>query len=165
MHSLDMGVPIQSMFMTDDNDYLWVTTSDGRIRRVNVDTFAVDLTAMVPATQSSATVAATVSAAIPVAGSSSSIVATGADGVLRVFDSGAQRGFSSGDLYPPAPANLTPVFATPDAVWATVGMYSSSCMVRLTYDYTGFSSFAQNCPNGLNGPWGLPSPEWKVDAG
>jgi hypothetical protein len=165
VRSLDMGVPIQSMFMTDDNDYLWVTTSDGRIRRVNVDTFAVDMTAMVPTTQSSATVAATVLAAIPVAGSSSTIVATGADGVIRIFDGSKQRGFSSADLYPTVPASLTPVFATPDVVWAIVGTYASTCMLRLTYDYTGFSSFAQTCNNGFNGPWDLPSPEVKLDAG
>jgi hypothetical protein len=153
------------MFMTDDDDYLWVTTTDGRISRVNVDTFAIDMTVTVPATQTSSTVAATTLTAIPVAGSSSTIVATGADGILRIFDSGTQRGFSSADLYPYTPASLTPVFATPDVVWATVGNYASSCMLRLTYDYTGFSSFAETCNNGFNGPWGLPSPEFTVDAG
>lgn len=166
VRSLDMGVQIKSLFMTDDNDYLWVATSDGRISRVNADTFAIDMTAKVPVTQGSSSVnTSTYPAAIPVAGTSSTIVASGSDGVLRIFDGGAQRGFSSGDLYPPAPANLTPVFATPDAVWATVGIIGSTCMARLTYDYTGFSSFAQTCNNALNGPWGLPSPEVKVDAG
>lgn len=162
VHSLDMGVQIQSLFITDDNDYLWVATSDGRISRVNVDTFAIDMTAVVSAAQGSSSLAP---AAIPVAGTSSTIIASGTDGVLRIFDGGAQRGFSSGDLYPPTPANLIPVFATPDAVWATVGSNGSGCMVRLTYDYTGFSSFAQTCNNGLNGPWDLQSPEVKLDAG
>jgi len=165
VHNLDLSAAIQSMFMTDDDDYLWVTTTDGRISRVNVDTFAIDMTVTVPATQTSSTVAATTLTAIPVAGSSSTIVATGADGILRIFDSGTQRGFSSADLYPYTPASLTPVFATPDVVWATVGNYASSCMLRLTYDYTGFSSFAETCNNGFNGPWGLPSPEFTVDAG
>jgi hypothetical protein len=98
--------------------------------------------------------------AISVPGTSNTIVAAGSDGVVRIFDAGVQRGFSSGDLFP-APPNLTPIFATPDVVWAVVTVNSSSCLVRLTWDYTGFSGFAQTC----NGPWGLPSPEVKVDAG
>jgi hypothetical protein len=162
MHSLDLGSAIQSLFMTDDNDYLWVATTDGRISRVNADTFKIDMTAKVPISQTSAS---TRIAAIPVAGTSGSIVATGTDGVLRIFDGTTQRGFSSSDLFPAPPAELIPVFATPDAVWATVGIYASSCMVRLTFDYTGFSSFAQTCGNALNGPWGIPSPEVKIDAG
>jgi hypothetical protein len=161
LRSVDLGARIANFFRTDDNQYLWVVTTDGRIRRVNIDSFAIDLTPVVPISPS--LIGSPV--VIPVPGTSGTIIAAGTDGVLRVFDGNAQRGFSTADLFPAPPQPLTPIFATPDAVWATTGYYSSGCMLRLTYDYTGFSSFAQTCNNNLTGPWGLPSPEVKVDAG
>jgi hypothetical protein len=161
VRSLDLGSTVQSLFMTDDNAYLWVSTIDGRISRVNADTFAINMTAAIPGPLSEYSTPA----AIPVPGTSSTIAAAGADGVVRIFDSGVQRGFSSADLYPAAPGNLTPIFATPGAVWAEQGTIYPSCFVRLTWDYTGFSGFAQTCDNVSSSPWELPSPELKMDAG
>jgi hypothetical protein len=161
-HSLDLGSAIQALFLTDDNAYLWVTTLDGRVTRVNPDTFAADATATLPGPLNGYS---SQPAAIPVPGTSSTIVAAGTDGVLRIFDSGVQRGFSSADLYPAVPAGLTPLFATPNAVWAETGINAPNCFVRLTWDYTGFSGFAQTCANNTTSPWQLPSPELKMDAG
>jgi hypothetical protein len=129
---VDLGSNIQSLFMTDDGAYLWVSTMDGRISRVNADTFAIDVTAMIPGPLSQYSWTPT---AIAVPGTSSTIVAAGVDGIVRIFDSGVQRGFSSADLYPAAPGNLTPIFATPNAVWAEQGVNSSNCIVRFTWDY------------------------------
>jgi hypothetical protein len=158
LRTLDLGAKIMSFFLTDDNAYFWVTTVDGKITRVNVDSFAVDMTATVPVSSS----VSTTITAIPVAGGSSTIVAAGGDGTVRIFDGGSQRGFSSVDLLPAPPQYLVPVFATPDTVWTTAGY---NCMVRLSYDYTGFSSFTEICNNSVNGPWGLQSDEVKLDAG
>ena len=161
VHSVDLGSTIVSLFMTDDQAYLWVSTMDGRISRVNVNTFAIDMTATTPGPLSQYIFVPT---AIPVPGTSATIVAAGSDGILRIFDSGVQRGFSSADLYPAAPGNLIPIFATPDAVWAEVGTPNPTCIVRFTWDYTGLSGFTQTCGNASD-PWELPSPELKMDAG
>jgi hypothetical protein len=163
LRTMDMGAPVLSMAKTDDNAYLWVITLDGRIRRVNIDTFAVDTTATVPGGQNPAPTF-TLPAAVAVAGSSSTVVAAGVDGVLRIFDKGVQRGFSSAQMIPAPSTYMVPVFATPNVVWANIG-YGTSCLVRLEYDYTGFSSFSESCGNGITGPWALPSPEVKIDAG
>ena len=162
LRSFDLGSNIQSLFMTDDRAYLWVSTLDGRISRLNADTFALDMTATIPGPLTSSY--SYTLAAIPVPGTSSTIIAAGVDGVVRIFDSGVQRRFSSADLYPAAPGNLTPIFATPDAVWAEQGTPNPTCFVRLTWDYTGFSGFAQTCGN-ASSPWELPSPELRTDAG
>jgi hypothetical protein len=159
LRSIDLGAKISTFFPTDDNQYLWVVTADGRVSRVNIDSFAVDLKVVVPVSSNNSSVSA-----VPVSGTSSTIVAAGADGVLRIFDGDTQRGFSSADLFPAVTQTLTPIFATLDVVWATVG-YNTGCLARLTYDFTGFSSFTQTCGNGPTGPWGLLSPEVKVESG
>lgn len=158
---VDLGARIQSFSITDDKMYLWVTTANGQISRVNVDTFSIDMTGNVPISQASTSSPSALSA-IPVAGTSSTIVASGTDAVLRILDGGQQRGFSSADLFPAAPSSLIPVFATADTVWAKIGNNPiASCLVRLPYDYTGFESFATSCNNGLD----LTGDEVKLDAG
>jgi len=161
--ALDLGTTIVSLLMSDDGSYLWATTADGRISRVRIDSFTVDVTANVPGSPGSSSFLPKPTV-ITVAGTSSTIVAAGVDGIVRIFDGGVQRGFSTAAMIPAAPSNLIPVFATPNTVWATVGS-GTGCMVELTYDYTGFSSFAETCDNSLGGPWGLPSADFKVDAG
>jgi hypothetical protein len=162
LRSKDLGAQVISMFKTDDNAYLWVSTADGRIQRVNIDTFAVDMTATVPGGTNPLPVYTL--GAVAVAGSSTTIVAAGVDGILRIFDSGVERGFNSAQMIPALSGFMSPVFATPNAVWATIG-YATGCLVRLEYDYTGFSSYAESCGNSITGPWALPSPEVKIDAG
>lgn len=162
VQTLNLGASILSLAVTDDNSYFWVTTVDGRISRVNIDSFSIDMTATVPVSQTAASNVFALSA-VPAVGSSSTIIASGTDGVLRIFDAGQQRGFSSAELFPAAPSNLTPVFATADAAWAkaAINTPTASCLVRLPYDYTGFESFATSCENGLD----LSSGEVKLDAG
>jgi hypothetical protein len=163
LRTMDLGSAILSTFKTDDNAYLWVITVDGQMRRVNIDTFTVDTIATVPHGQSPSPTY-NLPAAVAVAGSSGTIIAAGVDGVLRVFDNGIERGFSSAQMIPAPSGYMAPVFATPNVVWANIG-YASGCLVRLEYDYSGFSSYAESCGNSITGPWALPSPEVNIDAG
>jgi hypothetical protein len=166
LHTLDLGSVGTALTMTDDNCCLYVMTNDGRIRRLNLDTFAFDTTIAVPPSNSTYYYGGN-PAVVPVAGSSTSVAAAGIDGVVRIFDNGVPRAHSSADLVP-NPGILNPVFATPNVVWANVGSSSTNntwCMARLQYDASGFTGLQETCTDGLTGPWGITAAEVQYDSG
>jgi hypothetical protein len=115
LQTVDLGVSGRAAALTDDDQFIYVTAMDGSIRRVNLDTFAVDTTMMVPAPMVPYYNYGLNPAAVPVAGSSSTIAAAGIDGIVRIFDNGVPRPNTTANLMP-NPGILSPVFATPDVV-------------------------------------------------
>jgi hypothetical protein len=161
--TVSLGVQVNALAETDDHRYLYAVTNDYHVQRINIGSFAVDQDITLP---SEANVYnGTGPAFVLVPGTSDTIIASGQDGVLRILDDGVQRGLSTADLSP-SPGTLYPIFATPDAVWATAGPSYSGCMFHLTYDNTGFTGYSVlPCGGSVTGPWALPEPEVKIDAG
>jgi hypothetical protein len=160
--TVSLGATVSGLAETDDHQYLYAVTSDYHVHRINIGSFTADQDITLPGTTSTNGTDVNNAAAVLVPGTSDTIIATGQDGALRILDDGVQHGLSTADLTP-SPGPLYPVFATPNAVWATTGPSFSGCMFHLTYDNTGYSALP--CTGSINGPWALPEPEVKIDAG
>jgi hypothetical protein len=147
--------------LSPDGTLLYIVDNQFRIRRIQTDSLAVDLTFTVPSDVPGTLLDNLTLNVMPLADMAESLVITTPAGRMFLYDRGQPRAYSTDDFPPAEMQSMEPVLATSNYVYAVAvakpSLNSSAvpslyCLVRYAIDELGFSPPEEFCNLALE--WG-----------